>query len=576
MKKSILGIFLIIIISFNIQTSFGYNVTYEEWGVKIKNNPSVCIFEPDIVDDKYLTDDFVKKLMKATTIAIDEWRVLLENSERTRDKSMWKINQIIIPFENQKTFNFDECNTFIHFRDKPELQEDFFKLLGKTSYELGDSGRSEITVYYAGIEMCKTEDVKFIYYDPCYSDSPRLIQQLSSVVKHEFGHTLGLGHFVSDDQQVNIDWARGVINAPSIMAVFTHQNHNENRITPIDIDKVRSMYGEIGFLQNRTAETKAFESFESEFPEYVIPDGGFQIAGITGLINKEKFISGIQVVLEITDPDGKTVLTNIRVNSDGGFNIQKIIDASIANGTYFATASYRGEKSDQISFDIVNEGITKNESKIPQWVKNSVRWWSEDKIENVDFVLGIRYLIKIGVLNPLPDQDQRTAADNNIIDSDGDDIQNKWDSCINEPETFNGILDNDGCPETDDNSMGVVIDTDHDGIPDTSDQCPKQKEEYNKIQDSDGCPETDASELSPDSDFDGIADKEDVCPYQAEVYNRFLDNDGCPDKISVDKNNIVIPEWIKQNAKWWVNGEISDEGFIAGIQYLVKTGIIRV
>ena len=37
-----------------------------------------------------------------------------------------------------------------------------------------------------------------------------------------------------------------------------------------------------------------------------------------------------------------------------------------------------------------------------------------------------------------------------------------------------------------------------------------------------------------------------------------------------------IPSWIKNNAGWWASGQIDDGSFIQGIQYLIKEGIIRV
>ena len=37
-----------------------------------------------------------------------------------------------------------------------------------------------------------------------------------------------------------------------------------------------------------------------------------------------------------------------------------------------------------------------------------------------------------------------------------------------------------------------------------------------------------------------------------------------------------IPEWVKNNAGWWVEGKISDTEFVLALQYLVKTGIITV
>jgi hypothetical protein len=37
-----------------------------------------------------------------------------------------------------------------------------------------------------------------------------------------------------------------------------------------------------------------------------------------------------------------------------------------------------------------------------------------------------------------------------------------------------------------------------------------------------------------------------------------------------------IPSWIKNNAGWWANGTISDNDFVFGIQYLVRSGIITI
>lgn len=37
-----------------------------------------------------------------------------------------------------------------------------------------------------------------------------------------------------------------------------------------------------------------------------------------------------------------------------------------------------------------------------------------------------------------------------------------------------------------------------------------------------------------------------------------------------------IPEWIKNNAKWWSEGKLSDQDFANGIEFMVKKGIIRV
>jgi hypothetical protein len=40
--------------------------------------------------------------------------------------------------------------------------------------------------------------------------------------------------------------------------------------------------------------------------------------------------------------------------------------------------------------------------------------------------------------------------------------------------------------------------------------------------------------------------------------------------------NTTIPEWVKNNAKWWSDGQIDDKTFASGIQFLIKQGIISV
>lgn len=39
---------------------------------------------------------------------------------------------------------------------------------------------------------------------------------------------------------------------------------------------------------------------------------------------------------------------------------------------------------------------------------------------------------------------------------------------------------------------------------------------------------------------------------------------------------IEIPSWIKNNAKWWADGTIYDNDFVSGIQYLINAGIIKI
>jgi outer membrane protein OmpA-like peptidoglycan-associated protein len=107
------------------------------------------------------------------------------------------------------------------------------------------------------------------------------------------------------------------------------------------------------------------------------------------------------------------------------------------------------------------------------------------------------------------------AAEDDATDTDGDGLPDRLDRCPREPETVNGVADDDGCPEPDPDGDGVVGD---------ADACPTEAEDFDHFEDEDGCPER-------DNDRDGIEDARDVCPNEPETRNGFADADGCPDTV---------------------------------------------
>ena len=48
-----------------------------------------------------------------------------------------------------------------------------------------------------------------------------------------------------------------------------------------------------------------------------------------------------------------------------------------------------------------------------------------------------------------------------------------------------------------------------------------------------------------------------------------------PDGKIIIEKGITIPSWIKNNAGWWANDQITERGFLYGIKYLVEAGIIN-
>ena len=37
-----------------------------------------------------------------------------------------------------------------------------------------------------------------------------------------------------------------------------------------------------------------------------------------------------------------------------------------------------------------------------------------------------------------------------------------------------------------------------------------------------------------------------------------------------------VPDWIKNNAAWWVIGQIDDNAYVTGLQWLITNGIIKI
>ncbi len=45
---------------------------------------------------------------------------------------------------------------------------------------------------------------------------------------------------------------------------------------------------------------------------------------------------------------------------------------------------------------------------------------------------------------------------------------------------------------------------------------------------------------------------------------------------TLGQNSEKIPNWIKNNAKWWATDQIGDHAFVSGIQYLIEQNILQI
>lgn len=70
-----------------------------------------------------------------------------------------------------------------------------------------------------------------------------------------------------------------------------------------------------------------------------------------------------------------------------------------------------------------------------------------------------------------------------------------------------------------------------------------------------------------------ITDKDFVSGIQYLIKQKIIK---IPSTDTVKTTTDKIPDWVKNNAKWWSDGTIDEKDFINGIQYLISQGIIKV
>ncbi len=80
----------------------------------------------------------------------------------------------------------------------------------------------------------------------------------------------------------------------------------------------------------------------------------------------------------------------------------------------------------------------------------------------------------------------------------------------------------------------------------------------------------------------GIFDYEGECVgSEPELKRKILCGDGTIDidgicQVEPIEEEQKIPEWIKNNAKWWSEGQITQDDFIQGTQYMIQQGLLEV
>ena len=344
----ILILLLIFVVCVTIGSSYAYALeyTYPTINQRLTEIPTYCAVES--ITDKIESSEMDEMLAKSE-LAVNAWREELQKSEII-NKEFWDLKFKKIGKNESVT---DDCTITILFRDDPEFSG---SLLSKT---LGAFMRNSIYIYY--------ENQESIYGD-------KWMDGILKTIIHEMGHTFGLGHYTTDDNDYNRKVATRDESPPSIMFAPAHINPDIRKITDIDVQKVRLIYGSYGFhafSEQRPSEiiienpllpldpTYPFEFTEISKNNIKLFRHQDSLMTISGQINNTVYMSGHPVFLLITNPDLSTQVLKVKPTRDGFFETYLNFNYKSLPGKYSIEFAYidKIDQSKNITFDVEQTDI---------------------------------------------------------------------------------------------------------------------------------------------------------------------------------------------------------------------------
>jgi len=536
---------IFIVSSSNLQQTFGYTINYEPIGYKLKQNPIICAIEPS---DPNLSDKEIKKLFDQTRLAVSEWEVQLQQAEIYPEKEgFWEINFVVIEKENQKLDSSTNCDIGIFYHKKPANPLLEHAALGLAEFDpLSDTW--DIQIFYSEIKLQYNEKIvrntKYYWYEPQYTENLRTNQELGTTIRHEIGHALGLGHYQADDVLVNLEWSKGKKPAPSIMVPFHAEYSHEQKIVPRDIDKLRSIYGENGFTT--FSDIDEFESYKAWM---FIAKDFFEDA----LSYTEKYLKSNPDDEELLYYNGDA-LWRLDRYSDAGTIMDKVLAINPENVGALYTKGKSLAKSQK--YDEAIEFLDKVLAINPQHDKAlSYKGLIFKKQKMYDEAAA--YYDKALAVNPSNTSTLNRVGNLMSIAGLYEEAIFYYDRALEiEPDKTSALY----------NKANALFELERyeDAI-----------EYYDKV-----------LEIEPNDD-DALYNKGAALENlgkidEAKIYfdkAEKLESSITPQpqaKIPTVMEKPQIPDWIRNNAKWWAGGAIGDNDFVSGIQYLIKEKIMQI
>ncbi|MGI0018020.1 MAG: hypothetical protein ACREA1_04885 [Nitrosotalea sp.] len=417
MKKiisSIIIIVLVLIIIFGVEVSPVFATgQFLLMPIRVQHGPIICAIEPQ-ANAKFPTVG--KQLLDETGYAVIDWKTKL--NEGLGRHPVWNITLVNVPLGQQGGFDYSKCDITIHYLPQPQENPNGFIATGVTipNFEIG---KTNIEIYYLDIQSnwVKTEWTEngqgyYTYVDkPYYTGLVATSTQLDSTIRHEMGHSFGLGHYVVPyDRLHNI--INGLEDMPSIMIdTVTVLGVKHYDITSLDLAQIKSIYGNGGF-DNQAKQTSGYQRvYELSTSKQSYQPG----EKITLNLNTSTFGQNSFAEIIVIDSNNTMIenigisKTNSTISLDGKYQENKKYLAELINpitGDFDFTSFMVGTPSENQDANQETDNTV-----IPSWIKGNAKQWASNSISNDEFAKGLQYFIS----NKIILQNQSGASHSNHI-----------------------------------------------------------------------------------------------------------------------------------------------------------------
>lgn len=401
LKKAIPIISLIVFSGLVVLPSSAFATGYFlQMPIRVQHGPTICAIEPQ-ANPKFPTVG--KQLLDETEYAVIDWEIKL--NEGLGKHPVWNINLVKVSISEKNSFDYSKCDIIINYFPEPQKDPNGFVATGVTIPNF-ETGKTNIEVYYSDIqpnwvkkEWVQNNQVYYAYVNrPYYTGLVATSTQLDSTIRHEMGHSFGLGHYIVPyDRLYNI--INGLEDMPSIMIdTVTVLGVKHYDITSLDIAQVKSIYGNGGFDNQVEPKYQRIHQLSTDKKSYY-PNEKIVLDINTGTFTEKSFVEILVV------DSNNTMIENFGVSKSN--STISLSDKYQKNGEYLAELinPITGD-FDFTSFTIGVPSVQPDDTnqktsttlQIPSWMKNSAKWWSQGLISDGEFTNGLEFLVNQGIV----------------------------------------------------------------------------------------------------------------------------------------------------------------------------------